>query len=160
MLDVSRPRLALACLAAAALAGCATTPHVEVPTSQAVLEARELSKAPPPPDCPEAALDTVSPTMVGFPFDEATVGEAESLPLVGATKWLACHPATLVVIRPEGDAHGTVAQQDTLARARADAVRDYLTTQGVAAGRIRTLGRAQAEPGGEHFLIRAEGRRW
>ena len=159
MLDAPRLRLALACIAAAGLAGC-FTPHSKPKLSQAVIDARAHRDAPARPACPQTPLDMVSPVQVGFAFDDAKLGDDIAQPLIAPTQWLACHPGTAVVIRPEADAHGTEAEQNALARARAEAVRDYLSAHGVAAGRIRLLARGQGEPRGEHLLVRAEGRRW
>lgn len=148
----------LALAAAALLSGCAT-PHLKPKISQAVLDARAHRNAPAAPACPTAPLAEVSPVLAGFPFDEATLADWLRQSLEPSARWLACH-STLTVIKPDADGHGTAAEQDRLAAARGAAVRDYLAAQGVPAGRIRVLARGQAEPAGEHFLIRAEGRRW
>jgi len=145
--------------AAAALAGC-MTPVVEPQQSQAVMEARARENAPPPPACPQTPLSAVAPVTVGFAFNDTQLTEAMSLPLVDGARWIACHPGVRVVIKPDADTHGTEAEQDALARRRAERVRDYLTAHGVAADRIAILARGQAAPAGEAFLINAEGRRW
>jgi outer membrane protein OmpA-like peptidoglycan-associated protein len=154
-----RPGLALALsLAALALAGC-LTPHAKAPLSQAEQDAlahRDVAQA---PACPQTPLATASPVQLSFAFDEPAM-DATSQPLLGAAAaWLACRQ-TPVAIAPASDGHGTAAEQDQLARKRADVVAAYLTGHGVAANRIRILPRGQAAPGGEIFLIRAEGRRW
>lgn len=154
-----RLHLILLLLSAAALAGC-MTPQARPRASQAVLDARAHRNVATAAACPTAALGEVSPVTAGFPFNDSAVSDAVNQPLTQPAAWLACHPATVVVIKPDADGHGTQAEQDALAQARALAVRDYLAAHGVAADRIRILGRSEAEPAGEHFLIRAEGRRW
>jgi outer membrane protein OmpA-like peptidoglycan-associated protein len=160
MLHAPSRLVAVASLGVAAmLAGC-LSPVVHPKPSQAVAEARARRHLPPAPVCPPTALSTVSPVMVGFPFDEAKLATPIDRPLAAPIEWLACHPQTVVVIKPDADNHGTPAEQDALARARAVAVRDHLSAHGVAPARIRILARGQSEPAGEHFLIQAEGRRW
>ena len=160
MLQARRRLLAPAGLAAAALLSGCMTPQVKPATSQAVLDARAHRDAPPSEACPATPLSEVSPVTVGFPFDESGLSEPVANTLVGAARWLGCHPAVAVVIRPEADGHGAAAEQDALARARAATASNYLTTHGIAAARIRVLARGQADPTGSHFLVRAEGRRW
>lgn len=162
MLDAARLRLTLACLGAVALAGCIPqmTPRMTPQVSQAVLDARAHRDAPVTPACPQAPLNTVSPVMVGFGFNESALTEAMKLPLATPAQWLACHPATQAVIIPDADTHGTDAEQDALARRRAEQVRNYLTANGVADRQIRILRRGETPPTGDLFFIRAEGRRW
>jgi outer membrane protein OmpA-like peptidoglycan-associated protein len=159
MFDATRIRIALSCAAAAALAAC-TTPHVKPQLSQAVIDARAHRDAPPVAACPDTVLNALSPVMVGFGFGESELTEEMGLPLAEPARWLACHADTLAVIKPDADTHGTAAEQDALALRRAEGVRNYLSAHGVAAERIRILGRNEAAPGGSVFLFRAEGRRW
>jgi len=160
MLDTARIRPALVWLAAAAaLSGCMTR-HEKPHLSQAVLDARAHRDVPAVAACPETPLGTLSPVTVGFAFDASDLTEATRLPLAQPAQWLACHPATPVVIKPDADVHGTEAEQDALAQARAAGVKAYLASQGVAADRITILRRGATGPTGEVFLIRAEGRRW
>jgi len=153
------PRLFLAATLAITLAGC-TTPQVTPKLSQAVIDARAHLNAPAAPACPSTPLGELSPVLVGFAFGESTLDAAGTRPLVARSQWLACHPATLAVIKPDADGHGAAAEQNALARRRAEAVAAYLTAHGVAATRIRILARDGAEPAGEHMLLRAEGQRW
>lgn len=160
MLNTARIRLAFVWLAAAgALAGC-LTPHTKPKLSQAVIDARGRRDAPVAEACPQDALGAVSPALVGFAFDESELTASMRLPLATRAKWLACHPDTPAVIKPDADNHGTAAEQDALAQARAEGVKAYFVAQGVAADRITILRRGATEPAGAIFLIRAEGRRW
>jgi outer membrane protein OmpA-like peptidoglycan-associated protein len=154
-----RPGLALALLPLAfGLSGC-LTPHAKVHVSQAVKEARAHHDVAQAAACPQAPLATASPVQASFAFDDATLDATSSPALAAAAQWLACR-STPVAITPDADGHGTPAEQDALARKRAGVVASYLTGHGVAQERIRILPRGQAAPGGEIFVISAEGRRW
>ena len=159
MLDAARLRLALALIGAAAISAC-TTPVAKPVLSQAVADARAHKDVPPEGACPDTPLNSVSPLFVGFPFGESKMDAALSQPVTEPARWIACHTATPIVIKPDADAHGTDAEQDMLAQRRAEAVRNYLIAHGVAAQRIRILRRNEAAPTGQVFVINAEGRRW
>jgi outer membrane protein OmpA-like peptidoglycan-associated protein len=155
-----RPAAALAWIAAAVcLTGC-LTPHAKPQTSQAVLDARAHRDVPVEAACPPATLAQVSPVQLGFGFDEAKPDSPLLADLTTAARWLACHPAVPVAIKPDGDGHGAPADQDRLARARGEVAQSFLISHRVAAARIRILDRGAAAPGGDVFLVRAEGRRW
>jgi outer membrane protein OmpA-like peptidoglycan-associated protein len=158
MFDAARSRLALALIGAAALAAC-TTPVAKPVLSQAVIDARAHRDIPPEGACPTSALKDVSPLFVGFPFGEYKMDGPLSETVAEPARWIACH-STPIVIKPDADTHGTDVEQDTLARRRAEGVRNYLIAHGVAAGRIRILRRNEAAPTGQFFVINAEGRRW
>jgi peptidoglycan-associated lipoprotein len=160
MLDAARTRLALALTGAAALAAACTTPVQHPQLSQAVVDARAHRNVPPEGVCPETPLNSVSPLFVGFPFGEYKMDDTLSRPVSEPARWIACHTATPIVIKPDADTHGTDAEQNALAQRRAEAVRNYLVAHGVAAERIRILRRNEAAPTGPVFLITAEGRRW
>jgi outer membrane protein OmpA-like peptidoglycan-associated protein len=156
----ARLRLALVWLAAAgALAGCMTK-HTKPQLSRAVIDARAHRDAPTVAACPQGELTALSPVLVGFAFNESELTESLRRPLATPAKWLACHPATAAVIKPDADNHGPDSDQDALAQARGEGVKAYLVAQGVAADRITVLRRGATEPAGGIFLIRAEGRRW
>jgi outer membrane protein OmpA-like peptidoglycan-associated protein len=160
MLDLARTRLAFAGLAtAAALAGC-MTPQAKPQLSQAVLDARAHRDTPVTAACPDVTLSALSPVVVGFAFNDIELTEGMTGPLEQPARWLVCHAAVSAVIRPDADSHGTDAEQDALARRRAEGVRDDLSARGVPAAQIRILRRGEAEPTGDVLLIRAEGRRW
>lgn len=156
----ARPRLVLVGLVAAlGLAGC-TTPRAKPALSAAVADARAHRNAPRGPTCAQEPLAAVSPVTIGFAFNEAELTDSMARALTEAGGWLACHPEAAATVLPDADGHGSEADQDGLARRRADAVKSYLVRAGVAAERVQILGRAAAPPTAEVFLIRAEGRRW
>ena len=153
----SGPKLALLPLALA-LAGC-MTPHAKVHVSRAVQDARAHHDVAQAAACPQTPLATASPVALTFAFDDATLDETSQPPLAAAARWLACR-STRVAIKPDADGHGAPAEQDRLARKRAEVVASFLTAHGVAQDRIQILPRGQTALGGEVFLISAEGRRW
>jgi outer membrane protein OmpA-like peptidoglycan-associated protein len=161
MSDAPRPGPALACLAAAlSLAGC-LTPHAKPPTSQAVLDARAHRNEPAAAACPGTAPAAASPLQLTFAFNNAELDGPSAGSLAQAARWLACHGQTAVAVQPQGDGHGSEADQNQLAQRRGEVVASYLSGHGVGADRVRVLGRGAAAPGGDDiFLIRAEGRRW
>jgi outer membrane protein OmpA-like peptidoglycan-associated protein len=147
----------LAC--ASALSGC-LTPRVQPPVSQAVAQARAGAGAK-PAACAAAPLETVSPTVVGFAFDEATIPEAGQAPLAAAARWLACNPGVEVVILPDADNHGDAAHLNDLAQRRAQAVAERLRTLGATAATLRILPRRAPDPvTTPHLVINAQGRGW
>lgn len=156
----SRHLPVLVTLAACSLLSGCMTPHVQPKASEAIVEARSHRDNEDAAACPQTKLSEASPVLAGFPFDESNLADWLKQELAEPVHWLSCHPTVAVVIKPDADGHGTAAEQDAIARSRGAAVRDYLAAQGIAAARIRVLERSQAEPAGEHFLIRAEGRRW
>jgi outer membrane protein OmpA-like peptidoglycan-associated protein len=146
-------------LGALALGGCLTS-HSRPQVSQAVLDARAHRNTPTAAACPQTPLASLSPLMVGFAFGASQLPDLQGNPLADTPRWLDCHPSTAVVVKPDADGLGTDAEQDALARRRADAVVAYLTGRGVAPARLQVLPRGGAEPAGEHLLVLAEGRRW
>jgi outer membrane protein OmpA-like peptidoglycan-associated protein len=152
-------RAAALVLLLAPLAGC-LTPHAKPEQSQAIKDALAREHAPMAAACPQTQMSEVSPVEMGFAFGEAALPDMIGHPLAAAARWLSCRPDVPVVVKPDADAHGDEAEQNGLARRRAEAVAAYLTSQGVARERIAILARGAAEPSSEHFLVLAEGRRW
>ena len=124
-----------------------------------MLDARAHHDVAQPVACPQTPLAAASPVQASFAFDEATLDATSGPPLAAAAQWLACR-STAVAIKPDADGHGSAAEQDALARKRAEVVASFLAAHGVAQDRVRILPRSQAAPGGEIFVISAEGRRW
>jgi outer membrane protein OmpA-like peptidoglycan-associated protein len=160
---MSRPALVTALAAslvcATALSGC-LTPHVKPALSQAVVQARAGAGAK-PAACPAGDLATISPLVLGFGFDEATVAEMDHKSLAAAALWLTCNPHVEVTIAPDADRHGDAAHLDDLARRRGQAVLDELRSLGAKDAVIHLLPRAAADPvSAPHLLISAKGRGW
>jgi outer membrane protein OmpA-like peptidoglycan-associated protein len=151
--------LAVSLVCATALGGC-LTPRVEPQVSRAVVQARAAAGAK-PAACAATPLESVSPVVVAFGFDEATVPDADRTRLTAAVRWLACNPGTEVVIKPDADKHGDAAHLNDLAQRRAQAVQAELRTLGATAPVIRILPRGGPDPvTAPHLVINAQGRRW
>jgi outer membrane protein OmpA-like peptidoglycan-associated protein len=146
-------------LATAGLGGC-VTPRVRQQPSQAILDARAHRDVVPTTACAAQPLSAVSPAEVNFGFAETSLPGNAAAALAPPIAWLACHPGVAIVIQPDADNHGAPEAQAVLAKSRAETVRQYLMTQGVAAAQMQILALRGAEPAGDHVLIRAIGRRW
>lgn len=143
---------------AGALGGC-LTPTVNPTVSRAVLDARAHKDVDQARTC--AAL--TSPASIGFGFGERRLSDLATPELQSVAAELACHPDATAVVVGAADAHGTAAEQQALARARSQAVVEWLEKHGIAASRLRSqvLGKGKAPAGDEtHLVIMAEGRRW
>jgi outer membrane protein OmpA-like peptidoglycan-associated protein len=146
-------------LATASLGGC-LTPRARPQPSQAILDARAHRDVAATTACAAQPLSSVSPAEVNFGFSETSLPGAAPAAVAPAIAWLACHPGVAVIIQPDADNHGAPEAQATLAKSRAETVRQYLLAQGVADARIQLLPIRGTEPAGDHVLIRAIGRRW
>lgn len=152
------PALAASLLCATMLAGC-LTPHVKPVPSRAAAEAEKRAglRA---SGCAAGDLGSVSPVEMDFAFDDATVTEMGQRRLAAAARWLACNPATPVVILPDADNHGDPRHLDDLAQRRALAAQAQLRSLG-ATGVVHLLARGAADPvSGAHLVIDAKGRGW
>jgi len=145
-------RLALAAAAAATLAACASKP-------------KPAPAAPPPPPPPPAETapppapvgETVLPgserdfvvnvgDRVYFDFDQYAI-RTDAAPLLDAqAAWLTRYPAVQVRIEGNCDERGTREYNLALGARRANAVRDYLASHGVQAGRITTVSYGKERP--------------
>jgi outer membrane protein OmpA-like peptidoglycan-associated protein len=155
----SRALILPALICAAALSGC-LTPRIQPQVSQAVVQARAAAGAK-SAACPTDTLATLSPVLVAFGFNEATVPEVGDTRLAAAVKWLGCNPGVEVVISPEGDSHADAAHLNDLAQRRAQAVAERLRSLGATAPVIHTLARGAPDPvSAPHLVIKAQGRGW
>jgi len=151
-------RLTLIACAAASLAACASHPKPSYPTAQAA----------PPPPAPEAPRPTPPPPRepvsqaplpgserdftvnvgdrVYFDYDMYAI-RSDATPLLEAqSSWLKRYPAVQVRIEGNCDERGTQEYNLALGARRANAVRDYLVSHGVVAGRITTVSYGKEKP--------------
>jgi peptidoglycan-associated lipoprotein len=120
----------LGLLAVLGLAGCAEKP-VQPPVGWATC------------DCgiqgPEQDLLTKVGDRVFFDFDKAALSTDSDTTLARQAAWLAKYPAVNVLVAGNADARGTETYNLALGAKRAEAAKDYLLAQGVAAARITTV---------------------
>ena len=142
-----------------ALTGC-LTPREKVAPSAAVLAARAGAGAK-SDACRGVDLASVSPALATFPFDKAELDDVGTERVTAVAGWLACHPATEVVVIPGSDGHGDAAHQNDLASRRASAVTTALRGLGAKQAVVRQVALGAPDPlTGPHVLIRAIGRGW
>jgi peptidoglycan-associated lipoprotein len=150
-------RLALVGLAAASLAACASRPKPQpaAPTPPAPPPAQEPAPYTPPPAPPVAQgplPGSVQDFVVNvgdrvyFDTDEYSVRADAQPVLTGQAQWLNRYPAVKVRIEGNADERGTREYNLALGARRANAVRDFLIAQGVAASRIETISFGKEKP--------------
>ena len=151
---------ALLLVSAAALGGCMTH-RVKIQPSPAIMAARAGEHAPGINACTPRELSTLSPVAARFAFGDAELTENARVTLDEAVAWLICNPTVGVVVRPGGDVHGTVAEQQALAGRRATAVAEYIRGHGATRAVIRILPMGAPETvESQSLVIKAEGQRW
>lgn len=75
-----------------------------------------------------------------FKQNSAALDDTARATLDKQAQWLNQHPQWKVKLQGSADDPGTVPQQTALSQKRADAVRDYLASQGIASGRMLAKG--------------------
>jgi len=148
-------RLALIATALVSVAACASKPKPAAPIAPPV-----ATVAPPPAyTAPPPAAVSTAPLAgseqdfvinvgdrVYFDFDSYSV-RADASPLLdGQAGWLRRYPAVQVRIEGNCDERGTREYNLALGARRANAVRDYLVSQGVEPGRITTVSYGKEKP--------------
>ena len=137
------------CLSAALLLGACTHKPEAVNT------------APPPaaPPAPMAAAPTSSIVpgsaedlrvnvgdTVHFALNEYNIEDADKALLGRQAAWLAKYPSVRVTIEGHADERGTREYNLALGARRANAVKEYLVSQGVSAGRVETVSYGKERP--------------
>jgi len=150
-------RLTFIAGAALSLSACAHHPKPTYPTAAPPPAARP---APPPaatPSRPEPVTQNALPgserdfvinvgDRVYFDFDRYDV-RSDAAPLLDAQSgWLKRYPAVQVRIEGNCDERGTREYNLALGARRANAVREYLVSHGVEAGRITTVSYGKEKP--------------
>ena len=81
-----------------------------------------------------------------FAVDESTLSEAGQLTLNGQATWLTSNPDFTAVIEGHADEQGTREYNVALGARRANAVREYLVSRGVAGNRLSTVSYGKERP--------------
>jgi peptidoglycan-associated lipoprotein len=114
---------------------------------------------PPPPPAPPVAMPapTERPAPgtfsgvtdlrpVYFDFDRAEIRASDAQILDGNAQWLQANRTVVVIVEGHADERGTSEYNLALAERRARAVRDYLISRGVEAGRLSVLSYGENRP--------------
>ncbi|PHY18293.1 peptidoglycan-associated lipoprotein Pal [Caulobacter sp. BP25] len=149
-------RLALVGLAAASLAACASRPKPQpaapAPQPPPVQEPAPYTPPQPPPVAQGPLPGSVQDFVVNvgdrvyFDTDEYSVRADAQPVLAGQAQWLNRYSAVKVRIEGNADERGTREYNLALGARRANAVRDFLIAQGVAASRIETISFGKEKP--------------
>ena len=81
-----------------------------------------------------------------FAVDQSTLSDAARGVLAGQAQWLTTNADYAVIIEGHADEQGTREYNLALGAKRANAVQNYLISQGVAAGRMRTVSYGKERP--------------
>ena len=121
---------------------------------------------PPPPSPPPAATPAAAPTEeelfaretleelnkraplgdVFFHYDSVELSEEARATLQKNLTWLKRWTSTRIMVEGHADSRGTNEYNLALAERRADAVRDYLVSLGLAADRVTTVSKGEEQP--------------
>jgi peptidoglycan-associated lipoprotein len=148
-------RLALIATATVSMAACASKPKPTYPTTTPAPAAPAPEQTPAPPPAavssqplPGSEQDFVINVgdRVYFDFDRYEVRSDATGLLDAQASWLKRYPAVQVRIEGNCDERGTREYNLALGARRANAVRDYLASHGVDAGRITTVSYGKEKP--------------
>ena len=144
-------RLISAVAATALLAACASDPTDD--TGSDSMGSSQPAAAPAAPAAPSGpAMDSaeyfnqVVGNGVYFALDEYDLNGAAQATLRGQSSWLGQNPSRTVVVEGHCDERGTREYNLGLGERRANAVKDYLETLGVASSRVRTISYGKERP--------------
>ena len=109
---------------------------------------RAAAPAPPPPPPPPPAPVPAKIVLRGinFDFDKSNI-KSEFRPVLDeAAQILADNPSVRVTIEGHTDSKGSDAYNQRLSERRANAVKRYLVSKGIASDRLETVGKGEKEP--------------
>ncbi len=155
--------LSLSVLATAsivALAACASNPPPEPPppTETAVVTPPPVTPPPvparptPPPVPPGPAAGSKADfalkatDRVYFDYDKYNLDSEDQRALATQVAWLKQYPSTRVEVQGHADERGTRDYNIALGERRAQAVKSYLVSQGIAESRIQTISFGKDKP--------------
>jgi peptidoglycan-associated lipoprotein len=144
------PSLKFACLSAVLILGACT--HKQ--------EAVNTAPPPAPPPAPSEPAPVTSSIMPGsaqdfrvnvgdtvhFAFNDYNIEDSDKTVLGRQAAWLTKYPSVRVTIEGNCDERGTREYNLALGARRANAVKEYLVSQGVSNGRIETISYGKERP--------------
>lgn len=143
--------LKFACLSAVLVLGACTHKQEAVTTAPPPMAAAPAPSAPAPVTSsiiPGSAQDfrvNVGDT-VHFAYDQYNVEEGDRAILGRQAAWLQRYPSVRVTIEGHADERGTREYNLALGARRANAVKEYLVSQGVSTGRVETVSYGKERP--------------
>ena len=145
------PSVRFACLSAALLLGACTTKPQATSTTPPPQPPAPMAQAPAPVQSsiiPGSAQDlkiNVGDT-VHFAFNDYNIEDSDKSTLGRQASWLQKYPAVRVTIEGHCDERGTREYNLALGARRANAVKEYLVSQGVSASRVETVSYGKERP--------------
>ncbi len=156
----------IAGIAAITMAACATTPEEEPVIEEPVkiAEPVQVSPPPPPPVIQEPTIETElfeGPTpgsvedfiyqsggdaRIYFGYDRYDLSPTALEVLRKQAEWLNLHARVTAVIEGNADERGTREYNLALGARRAESVKDFLVSQGVASNRLTTVSYGKERP--------------
>lgn len=147
--------LALVAVLAITAAGCAKKPVATTPVPPASTSSDTQTPTPRPTPAPSTPTtpDTGRPSTsasdlktVYFEYDSFTLDDAARAALDSNAKLLRASTTLNVSVDGHADERGTVEYNQALGQKRAEAVQQYLTDQGLTAGRFRVISYGKERP--------------
>jgi len=143
--------LKFACVSAALILGACTHKQEAVNTAPPPAPPPAAAPAPAPvtsrilPGSAEDFRVNVGDT-VHFGYDQYNVEDNDKALLGRQAQWLAKYPAVRVSVEGHADERGTREYNLALGARRANAVKEYLVSQGVSAARVETISYGKERP--------------
>lgn len=138
-------RFISAVIVAVALAACASPKKEATTTSTATPPPAATMPKGPAPDSAEY-FNTVVGNTVNFDFDKFELRADAQAILRGQAAWLNQNPSRTVTVEGHCDERGTREYNLGLGERRANAAKQYLTSLGVAASRVKTISYGKERP--------------
>jgi len=139
-----------ACLSAVLVLGACTHKQEAVNTAPPPAEAPPPPPPPPPPPgiVPGSIQDfqTNVGDTVHFALDQYNIEAGDQALLTRQAQWLNQYPSVRVTIEGNCDERGTREYNLALGARRANAVKEYLVSQGVSASRVDTISYGKERP--------------
>ncbi len=140
-----RLSIALSAIVLLAFAGCAATPEPAPPPPPAPAPKPLPTPPPPPPPAPKPEKVTTAST-VNFDFDRYAIRPDAGSKLDELVGKLRNVSLEVVIAVGHADRLGSDAYNMKLSVRRADSVKAYLVSKGIAASRIYTEGKGERQP--------------